>query len=106
MAVAHVGERVFVAELLIAGLEVDAREVRFAESEVLVEVAVVDVDVGAAERVDDSDEAREVDVDDRRSGLSPGKTSLLIVSAASSMPPRVPPSWLPIVYAALIFSWL
>ena len=57
VAVAHVVERVFVAELLVAGLQVDARVVRFGRADVLVVVAVVDVDVGAAERVDDPDEA-------------------------------------------------
>ncbi len=60
--VAHVVERVFVAELLIAGLEIDARVVRFRGADVLVEVAVVDLDVRAAKRVDKADETPEVDV--------------------------------------------
>ncbi len=64
VTVAHVVERVFVAQLLIAGLQVDARVVGFRRADVLVVVAVIDVDVRAAERVDDFDEAREVDVDD------------------------------------------
>ena len=63
VAVAHVAERVVVTELLIARLQVDFRVV-FAAFAVDVQVAVVDVHVHAAERVDDLDEAREVDVDD------------------------------------------
>ena len=62
VAEAHVGERVVVAELLVARLEVDGGEV-FAER-AAADVAVVHVHVGAAERVDDFDEALEVDVDD------------------------------------------
>jgi len=62
--VANVVEGVFVAELLVAGLQVDARVVGFGAADVLVVVAVVDVDVGAPERVDDFDETGEVDVDD------------------------------------------
>ena len=63
MAIAHVGEGVFVAELLIAGLEVDFGVV-FGADAVDVVVAVVDVDVDAAERVDHFDEALEGRVDD------------------------------------------
>ena len=51
--VAHVVERVFVAELLVAGLEVDARVVGFGRADVLVVVAMVHLHVDAAERVDE-----------------------------------------------------
>ena len=64
VAVADVVERVFVAELLVAGLQVDAGVVGFGAADVLVVVAVVHVYVGAPERVHHFDEAREVDVDD------------------------------------------
>ena len=72
VAVAHVGERVFVAELLVAGLEVDVGVVGFGGADVFVEVAVVDVDVDAAELVDEADEAGEGDVDDAVE-LEPGE---------------------------------
>ena len=64
MAVAHVVERVFVAQLLVAGLQVDAGVVGFGGADVFVEVAVVDVDVHAPQRVHHTDEAGEGDVDD------------------------------------------
>ena len=63
VAVAHVAERVLVAELLVPGLEVDFGVV-FGADPVDVVVAVIDVDIHAAQRIDDVDEAREVDVDD------------------------------------------
>ncbi len=62
--VADVVERVFVAELLVARLEVDARVVAFGAADVLVVVAVVHHHVGAPERVHEADEACEVDVHD------------------------------------------
>ena len=63
VAVAHVAQRVLVAQLLVAGLEVDFRVV-FGRRPVDVVVAVVDVHVHAAERVDHVDEAGEVHVHD------------------------------------------
>ena len=64
VAVAHVVERVFVAQLLVAGLQVDAGVVGFGGADVFVEVAVVDVDVHAPQRVHHADEAGERHVDD------------------------------------------
>ena len=63
VAVAREGERVEPAERLVAGLQVDLGVVGGARvGPVLVEVAVVDVDVDAADRVDGAGEAGEVDV--------------------------------------------
>src|SRR5215208_1026958 len=58
-------EGVEAAERLVSGLEVDLRVVvgRGPVHGVLVEVAMVDVDVDAADRVDRPGEAREVHVD-------------------------------------------
>ena len=64
VAVAHVVERAAAGELLVPGLEVDLRVAeRRREAGVVVEVAAVDVDPDAAERVDDLLEAAEVDRD-------------------------------------------
>ena len=65
VAVAHVLQRLFAAEQLIAGLDVDFR-ILFGRREAVVRVVVaaVDVDVDAADRVDRADEAEVVDVDD------------------------------------------
>ena len=65
VAVAHVLQRLFPAEQLVAGLDVDFR-ILFGgrQAGVGVVVAAVDVDVDAVDRVDRADEAEEVDVDD------------------------------------------
>ena len=65
VAVAHVLQRFFAAEQLVAGLDVDFRVLLGGRhAGVGVVVAAVDVDVDAADRVDGADEAEEVDVDD------------------------------------------
>ena len=93
--VAHVGERVFVAELLVARLEVDRREV-FRER-AAAEIAVVDVHVGAAEGVHDPDEALEVDVDDRVERETREDFALDRFGREQHAARCVPPSLLPIV---------
>ena len=87
VAVARERERVKPAERLVAGLQVDLRVVlgRAGVGSVLVVVAVVDVDVDAADRVDGPGETGEVDVDqmvDRR-----GPVSCLTVCSVSFGPP-------------------
>ena len=63
VAVAHVVERVAAAQALVAGLDVDRREVGGGGADVAVEVVAVDVGVDAAEPVHERAEAGEVDVD-------------------------------------------
>ena len=65
VAVAHVLQRLFAAEQLVAGLDVDFG-IFFGgrDADVRVVVAAVDVDVDAVDRVDGADEAEVVDVDD------------------------------------------
>ena len=68
--VAHVLQRLFAAEQLVAGLDVDFG-IFFGGFRVRVVVAPVDVDVDAIDRIDGADEAEEVDVDhvvDRQTG--------------------------------------
>jgi hypothetical protein len=59
VAVADVGEGLVAAQALVAGLDVDELVGRVA----VVEVAAVDVDVDAADRVDQAEEGGEVEVD-------------------------------------------
>ena len=60
MAVAHVLERLESAQALIARLDVDLGDPLLGRDE----VAAIDIDVDAADRVDRISEPREVDVDD------------------------------------------
>ena len=63
VAVAGIVERVVAAQRLVAGLQVDLLVVVGGVG-VAVQVAAVDVDVDAADRVDRAGEAFEVDIDD------------------------------------------
>ena len=81
VAVAHVVERRLAAQLLVAGLDVDVAYCGGGQPGILVVVAAVDVDVDAADRVDDAAEALEVDVDDVVD-RDPGSVCLTVCASA------------------------